>query len=109
MKLKIKTRGVVIDREVLTEVERLLRSGLSRFVHAVRKAELTLVDVNGPRGGVDKVARLHLAGHDFLPIHIEHADREVGRAVSFVVDRAARTLVRSLERARGTLVPLRTS
>lgn len=108
MKLKIKTRGVVVNREILDEAERLLRNGLSRFVHAVRKAELTLVDVNGPRGGIDKVARLHLAGRDFLPIHVEHADREVGRAVTFVVDRATRTLVRSLERARGALAPLRT-
>lgn len=108
MKLKIKTRGVIVNREVLDEVERLLRSGLSRFVHAVRKVELTLVDINGPRGGIDKVARLHLTGTEFLPIHVEHADREVGRAVTFVIDRAIRTLVRSLERTRGALAPLRT-
>ncbi len=106
MKLKIKTRGVIVNREVLDQIERLLRSGLSRFVHAVRKVELTLVDINGPRGGLDKVARLHLTGRDFLPIHVEHTDREVGRAVTFVVDRATRTLVRSLERAR-PLTPLR--
>ncbi len=100
MKLKIKTRGVKLTRALLDEIERSVRFGLSRFVHAIRHIELTLADVNGPRGGVDKIARLALAGDGFGPILVEHNDREVGRAVNFAVDRATRALVRSLGRTR---------
>lgn len=106
MKLKIKTRGVTVNHELLTEIDQRIRAGLSRFVHTVRRVDLTVTDINGPRGGVDKVVRLQVAGHGFLPVLIEQSDREIGRAVSFAVDRAARTLVRALERARLVASPV---
>ncbi|HRC55760.1 MAG: hypothetical protein IPI49_25505 [Myxococcales bacterium] len=107
MKLKIKTRGVIVHRELLDKVERMIRAGLGRFEHSVQRAELTVEDINGPRGGIDKVARLQVAGRGFPPILIEQSDREVGRAVTFAVERAARTLVRALKRAQGMMHPAR--
>jgi ribosome-associated translation inhibitor RaiA len=108
MKLQIKTRGVVVTKALRDLAERRIRAALSRFVNTVRTVDLTLTDVNGPRGGIDKLARLHIAGHGFLPIVIEQSDREAGRAIAFAIERGARSLVRALDRGRAGLAPLAT-
>jgi putative sigma-54 modulation protein len=105
MKLSIRSRGFVASQDLRTESEQRVGAALSRFVHAIRRVELTLADVNGPRGGIDKVARLRVSGRGFPPLLIEQKDSDIGRAVAFAVDRASRTLARALERTRGLLMP----
>lgn len=67
-------------------------SALSKFAHHLRYVTLSLRDINGPRGGKDKLCRcvLHMKGAQ--PIVIEDLDVSVGGAVHRAIDRAVYTV-----------------
>ena len=45
---------------VIDGIRRAYAFAFDRFDHAIRDAEISVVDVNGPRGGVDLVCRVQL-------------------------------------------------
>jgi ribosome-associated translation inhibitor RaiA len=62
--------------------------------------KLSLADINGPRGGVDKKCQisLALAGHNNIVIEDTEADLYI--AIDRASERCARTLTRRLEKFR---------
>lgn len=100
MQLRIRTRGVDLDATTRDQVARNLTFALARVGAVVPAVEVTLLDVNGPRGGVDKRCRLRVAAPGRRAIVVEQAHRHVLGAVAGAADRLARLVVRALERAR---------
>jgi len=99
MKLEIRARHLELTSTLLDLVDRRARYGLSRFGPMIRGVHVTLADVNGPKGGVDKVCRLRLTVQGFgAPIIIEQADDRIERALDTALDRAAHTIARQLDR-----------
>lgn len=53
-----------INTEVLPseidEVESIYDQALDRFNHFIREAQITLRDINGPKGGIDKLCTIQL-------------------------------------------------
>jgi len=47
-----------IDENYSNEVKRLLKFSLSRFEGAVTRVKIRFIDVNGPKGGIDKRCRI---------------------------------------------------
>lgn len=54
MQLELHNRQAGMDKEDASRVERLLRLSLGRFNGTVSRVKVTLSDMNGPKGGVDK-------------------------------------------------------
>ena len=81
-------------------VERRLHFDLSRFQPLVRKIEVHLSDVNGPRGGQDKrcQVRVRLAAH--ADVVVEDTEADLYYAVDRALGRSARAVARRLGRAR---------
>lgn len=100
MKLHIRARHVELTPGLQDRLDRSVRFALSRFAPTLREVHCTLDDVNGPKGGVDKVCRMRVLPRGGDPIVIEQADTELDRAIDLAVDRAARGVARQLERAR---------
>lgn len=44
----------------IKETERALHFALDRFAHIVREVEVSLTDINGPRGGCDKMCKIQV-------------------------------------------------
>lgn len=89
-------------------IERHVHFDLARFQPVVRKIEVHLSDVNGPRGGQDKrcQVRVRLAGHP--DVVIEDTEADLYHAVDRALGRAARSVSRRLGRARNIVrMPLR--
>lgn len=47
-----------IDENASNEIKRLLKFSLSRFEGAVTRVKIRFIDVNGPKGGIDKRCRI---------------------------------------------------
>lgn len=81
-------------------VERRLHFDLARFQPLVRKIEVHLSDVNGPRGGNDKrcQVRVRLSAHP--DVVVEDTEADLYHAVGRALGRSARAVARRLGRAR---------
>ena len=80
--------------------EQRVRLALHRLRDKVQQARITLRDINGPRGGVDKECQIMLttAGHGTLVI-VAKADHAQG-ALQQALQRATHTLARLWQRKR---------
>ncbi len=100
MKLHVRFRNVHATPELRQLVARRIHFAFSRLGHAIRRVYVTLVDVNGPRGGVDKEVRVRVHGPRVGSIVVEAAAADPVAALDDAVARAARTTARALERRR---------
>lgn len=77
-----------------------LRFVMRRLAWLVSRAELRLMDVNGPRGGVDKQCQVELATRRAGTVRITALARDWRSAIEAALVRAARVLVRNVQRSR---------
>jgi hypothetical protein len=56
----IEGRGFDVTRKIRAQTQRTVSTSLRRFIRHIRRIEVLLEDVNGPRGGVDKRCRIDL-------------------------------------------------
>jgi len=100
MKLQIVARNLELTDAQREIVERRLGFALGRFGARIRRVEVLLTDVNGPRGGVDTmcqvVARIAPRGK----VRAEVTDVGVEVAVSRAAERISRRVSTELERRR---------
>ena len=58
MRLDIRSRNVALTSELRQHIDRRVGQALNRFEQHVGSVRIALTDVNGPKGGPDKVCRL---------------------------------------------------
>lgn len=101
MQIDIQARGFALSAGLRTHVEHRLRFALSRFQDRLMRVTVRLSDVNGPRGGVDKLCQFHLRLHGLPDIVVKDTEADLYVAVDRAAERAGRTLRRHLRRAYG--------
>lgn len=88
MKLSIRTRNVELTEALQEQVSRRLAFALDTFGDHVEDAVVSLVDLNGPKGGVDKMCQITVrvvrAG--------DVAVRDTGTTIQAALNRTARRL-----------------
>ncbi|MBI5542449.1 MAG: HPF/RaiA family ribosome-associated protein [Deltaproteobacteria bacterium] len=100
MRIEVRGKGVEITSGLRTFVERRARLALGSRSEKIDRLQVWIEDVNGPKGGTDKVCRVKVTGREVGEHLLESASAEIGASVFDAVDRAARLASRSLERAR---------
>ena len=100
MKLTIRTRHLHLTPELQDQIRRRLGFALGRVAAAIRAIEVTLTDINGPRGGADKQCRVRVRGPGLPGIVIEHVGVDTLATVALAADRAERVVLRALARHR---------
>ncbi|MFO0837175.1 MAG: HPF/RaiA family ribosome-associated protein [Phycisphaerae bacterium] len=100
MRLHVKNLGTNMTSENAATIERRVHFALGRFGHRIRRAEVLLVDSNGPRGGQDQHCTLHVVLAGLPPVVVEVADVDPLAAVSRAVERVARRIRDSATRQR---------
>ena len=58
MRLNIHGHSIFLNRELRQHIERRIRHATRRFESRIRLTSVLLSDVNGPKGGADKVCRV---------------------------------------------------
>ena len=100
MRLELRARHVKSDPRLRALCERHLRSALGRFDDQLRRVQLWIEDVNGPRGGRDLRCRVRLCLRRGGALTVEGLDARPEVVVGEVLDRARNALVRQLQRRR---------
>ena len=86
-----------------------LEFALGRFTGRVRSLHVSLKDLNGPRGGLDKHCRIAIRlERPGRLIVIEDVDAEPEAAISRAAERASRAVTRAID-AASSWRPLRTT
>lgn len=101
MQIDIQARGFALTPGLRMHVEHRLRFALGRFQDRLMRVVVCLSDVNGPRGGVDKLCQVQLRLHGLPDIVVKDAEADLYVAVDRAAERAGRTLRRHLRRAYG--------
>lgn len=100
MQVQIVAKGFHLTDPQRGIVERRLGFALARFGERIRRVEVLLTDVNGPRGGVDTmckvVARIAPKGE----VRAEATGIAVEEAISRAAERISRRVLTELEHRR---------
>jgi ribosomal subunit interface protein len=99
MQLEIKAR-VGMSEALRNTIERRMAFALGRFGARISAVTVWLSDVNGPRGGVDKLCQVQVALASGPALRVEQADADLYTAIGRAADRVGRVVARDLARRR---------
>jgi putative sigma-54 modulation protein len=101
MRITVRTHDLDWNEKLQKKVERSIEFAVDRHRDRIDRIAVCLADLNGPRGGVDKLCQMTAEVRGIGTLHIS----ENGSDVTAVAGRAARRLGfrirRSIERRRG--------
>lgn len=100
MQLNISTRKVNVSVIEKQDIAEKLKSSLSYYEPQVHSAELTLTDVNGPKGGKDMLCKIRLKIAGIPSILIQEKNESLRNAIDGAIRRAKQTLKRKIGRSR---------
>ena len=98
MKIDIRARDIDLSASLREHIERRLFFALGRFGTRITVVTVTLEDLNGPRGGVDKQCRMVAAVTSVGHLRVEVRDTDTITAVDCAADRLGRTVAREIDR-----------
>ena len=100
MQLDIQTNGFSLTEAIRNYTARRMQFALDRNDGHIMHVRVSLADINGPRGGIDKRCQINLALAGQNSIVIEDTEADLYIAIDRATDRCERTLARRLERQR---------
>jgi len=103
MHFDIRQKDVRMTQILRDCIARRIEAALERFSSRIRRITLHLSDVNGPRGGVDKLCRVAVQLEGGEPIRTEGRGSEWLSLATEVAKRAAHSLTREVDRRRDGL------
>ena len=77
-----------------------MRFALGRFGDRVRTVRVSLMDQNGPRGGLDKRCRIEVDGGREPEVVTEETHADLHAAINRATERTGRSFARALERVK---------
>ena len=97
MKLRLVSRGVEVTSDLNDYVRRRVHFALGRFAGKIRSVTIRLVDVNGPRGGIDKCCDIRVNVGLRQEVIVRERQANIHAAIAFAVERADRAVQRQLQ------------
>ena len=98
MELVIRPKSFQLGDALREYLELRLRFALTRFHQRIRDVVVTLADVNGPRGGIDKRCRVVVRLTPSGKISIDETDVDFETAIAHASERVHRAVARKLDR-----------
>ncbi len=100
MNIVIQANGFVLTEALKTYTEQRLVTALGWAGKRMRKLAVSLSDINGPRGGIDKRCKIQVQLGKGQDVVIEDTEADLYVAIDRAADRADRAVVRRVERMR---------
>ena len=96
MTIGIQCRGFSLTSAIAGRVRKRLDFLLGRRFNRLRRVDVTLSDLNGPRGGVDKRCLVKVSIDGLRPVVIEDIQSDLYMAIDRAAGRASRTVLRRM-------------
>ena len=96
MKIGIQCRGFSLTSALAGRVRKRLDFLLGRRFNRLRRVDVTLSDLNGPRGGVDKRCLVKVSIDGLRPVVIEDIQSDLYMAIDRAAWRTSRTVLRRM-------------
>ncbi|WP_052691954.1 HPF/RaiA family ribosome-associated protein [Teredinibacter purpureus] len=100
MKLSIKFRKVVGNGTLTNYINRRISFAFSRTEHAIHSTAVTVSDINGPKGGIDKECLVVIKPAGMAEIVVSERQPNFRQAIDRCIARANQSLARKLKRNR---------
>lgn len=97
MEVQIKARGLPAAKNLRSHASYRIRTALGRFGHAVQSVTVRLSDVNGPRGGADKLCRVVIQMKN-RSLVMEELGGDMRRVIDRVTERVQYNVARQMEK-----------
>ena len=97
MEVQIKARGLPAAKTLRNHASRRIRNALGRFGHAVQSVTVRLSDINGPRGGADKLCRIVIQMKS-RSIVMEELGNDMRRVIDRLSERVQFNVSRQMEK-----------
>ena len=98
--LQIKRLDIEISSDTTSQIERAFGCALDRFQHVIREVEVTLLDVNGPKGGVDKRCRVQVRLYPRGLIAVKSTGICLLEAANNACDKTRQAIAKRLDKQR---------
>jgi ribosome-associated translation inhibitor RaiA len=98
--ISIRARSVDWTDELREKVERSISFALDRYKKHVKYASVYLADVNGPKGGIDKICQITADLDRGSPVQILEKGIEIEATVNRAVDKLRYRIGRKLQRRK---------
>ena len=89
-----------IDADYRAYLRSKLGTMLGKFAHAIERVSVRIKDVNGPRGGVDKICRIKVALSGLPSVVVEQQHASLQLAIDGALRRTERAVRQSVQRRR---------
>ena len=104
MNLFVRSSNVALSQPIRTYIDRRVRMVMGRFGRKIARVSVRISDVNGPRGGVDKLCRIEARFWGRIPVVVEDVAADLPQAIDRAIRRmgraAARVAAKRLETPR---------
>ena len=100
MRIVIQANGFVLTEALRMYTEQRMANALGWAGERMRKLAVSLSDINGPRGGIDKRCKVQVQLGGGQEVVIEDTEADLYLAIDRAADRADRAVVRRVERRR---------
>lgn len=99
MRIDVRCRQLEESDTISSHAHRRLRFALARFEPQIMRVRVTVEDLNGPKGGIDKRCSIVMSGKwSEAPVVIDTQASSWAEAVDRACDAAARAVARGLAR-----------
>ncbi|MDO6385743.1 MULTISPECIES: HPF/RaiA family ribosome-associated protein [unclassified Uliginosibacterium] len=98
MHIDIQFRGIDVSQALREHAERRVRFTLGRLAGRIARVSISLVDINGPKGGDDKSCTVQISLQQPGSVVVEELGADLYQVLDRSLARAGRTVVRRLER-----------
>ena len=98
MRIHVTARGLPLTPQLEDHVHRRVRFALGRFASRISLVRIRIVDLNGPRGGVDTRCSVQVHLPPGASVIVDDLSASARSAVDLAVDRTGRAVSRHVDR-----------
>jgi len=99
MNIQIRAIGIPPTEALSAHIERRMAFALSRFYARMDRIVVRFSDLNGPKGGQDKVCQVGFTLRGMAPEIVEAKDADLYLAIDLAAAKAGRRMARLIERS----------
>ncbi len=100
MKITINTRNSAKHQDFFEYIEYRLGFAFSRIRDSIHSITITLSDINGPKGGIDKQCKVIIKAKALPAIVITERQSEIKHAIDRAIRRSGEKMIQQIKRKK---------